>query len=421
MARYKPLEGHPLIEILNSLLKFEGRKELGQEHFGIQPPHVYAIDRIFSVARSTQLSLSKLGGEPINISALNDLENAFSNVQNELNAFISNGNAAHIDNARTHIDHTATPSLRNLLPIGFEVHPRTEAALESYRKKARDANSELKNRTSELNDKLEKLLETIGAESEKLVSFSAEIQERKAENDTAISDLKKSDIARVEKQTNDAQATLAEVERQLADFVKKKEKSLQSALQGFRNSGKSLVGDLEAKKDEASGIVQSVGDLLTTGTYADRASKETGKADFFRTVTVGLFAFGLLIIVSNYMIYAFGIAFSKEVVLAESWQSLVARVATGLAVTLPAFYTARESARHRTNADIAKQRELELTTLGPFIELLPNDQKSAIRDRLTDRYFGGEIEPHNVKAPIDVDALIKAITDAAKVSKDGTN
>lgn len=86
-----------------------------------------------------------------------------------------------------------------------------------------------------------------------------------------------------------------------------------------------------------------------------------------------------------------------------------------MAVALPALYTARESARHRTNADRARQRELELTTLGPFIELLPNDKKAEIRDRLTDRYFGGEVEPHEVHSPIDPERITKLVEAIAKL------
>src|SRR3546814_19055962 len=67
-----------------------------------------------------------------------------------------------------------------------------------------------------------------------------------------------------------------------------------------------------------------------------------------------------------------------------------------LAVASPAFYTARESARHRTNADRARQTELELASLGPFIELLKDDDKDAIRKSLISTYFGRHVDAHEV-------------------------
>jgi hypothetical protein len=75
---------------------------------------------------------------------------------------------------------------------------------------------------------------------------------------------------------------------------------------------------------------------------------------------------------------------------------LLVRLLTAVAITSPAWYFAKESARHRTNANQAKQRETELTSLGPFIELLPEDRKNEIRVALTSRYFGGDREAHQV-------------------------
>ena len=73
-----------------------------------------------------------------------------------------------------------------------------------------------------------------------------------------------------------------------------------------------------------------------------------------------------------------------------------------LAITAPAWYTARESARHRTNADRARQTELELASLGPFIELMPDDKKNQIREELTKRYFGNQIAEHTVEQPVNM-------------------
>ena len=86
-------------------------------------------------------------------------------------------------------------------------------------------------------------------------------------------------------------------------------------------------------------------------------------------------------------------------------------------MAIPAFYTARESARHRTNSDRAKQRELELATLGPYIELLPSEVKSVVRERLTERYFGGSVEEHKIDSPIDLEGIIKLIETVVKSTK----
>jgi hypothetical protein len=413
MERDKQREA-TLKNALSTLLSFEGRKELRQEHFSLSDISLGHLERIFSFAHQTKLVIDKGIRPPINAQAADSLNNALTNAQNEINAFISNGNAAHIDNARNHIDGSADHQLRLLIPIGFETHPRTEAALESYRNKAREANLALTKEIKDFRAELGSLQDHINGEGSKVAALEEQIATLRSDNESLLNELRKADIERVESHNRLSQEALAEAERRLTDFMTKKEKSVNFRSQEMIAAGDALVDQLTKKKEEASSIVQSVGDILTTGTYADRATTETQKADTYRRITVGLFAFGLFIIVSNYLFYAIGWALGAEVELAEAWQSLGARIATGLAVTLPAFYTARESARHRTNADIAKQRELELTTLGPFIELLPEETKSSIRDRLTDRYFGGDIDPHEIKPPIDLDLLAKSLVELSK-------
>lgn len=87
----------------------------------------------------------------------------------------------------------------------------------------------------------------------------------------------------------------------------------------------------------------------------------------------------------------------------ENFWTFAVRFVTAIAITLPAFYTARESARHRTNADRARTRDIELATLDPFIELLGN--KDEIKAKLVERYFGNDVEAHEIKQPIDTKVL----------------
>ena len=128
-----------------------------------------------------------------------------------------------------------------------------------------------------------------------------------------------------------------------------------------------------------------------------------------------MFSIGILIVLSNFAIHFkrwwTGTGYD------ESPWTLATRLLTALVVALPALYTARESARHRTNADQATQRELELSTLGPFIELMPDEAKTAIRDRLTDRYFGNSVEAHKVESLLDSDTIAKIAEAVARAVK----
>jgi len=81
--------------------------------------------------------------------------------------------------------------------------------------------------------------------------------------------------------------------------------------------------------------------------------------------------------------------------------AIAVRLLYALAIAAPAFYTARESARHRTNADRARQTELELASLGPFIELMKEQDKEEIRKSLIPTYFGRPVDAHEIKTVLD--------------------
>lgn len=81
--------------------------------------------------------------------------------------------------------------------------------------------------------------------------------------------------------------------------------------------------------------------------------------------------------------------FYHEPVSSTNTFAIAVRLLYALAIAAPAFYTARESARHRTNADRARQTELELASLGPFIELMEDKVKEEIRKSLIPTFSAG--------------------------------
>lgn len=156
-----------------------------------------------------------------------------------------------------------------------------------------------------------------------------------------------------------------------------------------------LLETLNRHRDEAARIVQVVGDIGVTGNYQRIATQEARQANNWRLITMALFAGGLAI--AGFTFYKF----YHEPVTPTNTLAIVVRLLYALAIAAPAFYTARESARHRTNADRAKQTELELASLGPFIELMKSEDKDIIRKSLIKSYFGRQIDPHEIKTILD--------------------
>ena len=138
-----------------------------------------------------------------------------------------------------------------------------------------------------------------------------------------------------------------------------------------------------------------VGNIGVTGNYQQIANAESAQANFWRWVTVAIFGVGITVAGATFVKF-WGQPFNAE----NAW-SVAIRLLYAIAITAPAWYTARESARHRTNADRARQTELELASIGPFIELMPDEKKFEIREQLTKSYFGRSVEAHTVSRPFD--------------------
>ena len=169
-----------------------------------------------------------------------------------------------------------------------------------------------------------------------------------------------------------------------------------------------LVEQIETKRQEAARIVQVVGNIGVTGNYQQIANAEAQEANFWRWATVLFFGAGILLA---------GMTFYKfwhEPLSTESLVSVAIRLLYAIAITAPAWYTARESARHRSNSDRARNTELELASIGPFIELMPEEKKIEIREALTKSYFGRQVEPHMVNSPVDVGGIKDLVIETIK-------
>jgi hypothetical protein len=58
-----------------------------------------------------------------------------------------------------------------------------------------------------------------------------------------------------------------------------------------------------------------------------------------------------------------------------------------------------------------------LASLGPFIELLPEEKKIAIREEMTKHYFGREVDAHTAKAPLDAETVKEIAIEFVKAFK----
>jgi hypothetical protein len=223
-------------------------------------------------------------------------------------------------------------------------------------------------------------------------------------------------------QKADAASVVATVNKEYAEFETKQTTSFRAMIQSFEDRAETVIDDtnlkaialldaLKKNQADAERIVQVVGNVGITGNFQKIANSEGLQANIWRIATLGFFAVGVELAILTFL------KFYDEPFHPETIWSVVIRLLFAIAITAPAWYTAKESARHRTNSDRARQTELELASLGPFIELMPEDKKVSIREDLTKRYFGNRVEEHLAEPPVKMQDFKDIAIEAIKALK----
>jgi hypothetical protein len=326
-------------------------------------------------------------------------------IYNELTSFISNKNAGHINNAVALVD-------QNIYPLMWVFAARDDDTKQAANGSASAVALDTLN--SETSTSFAILTAQREDQKTQIAKLSQAVAEQfvKLEGMVTIIATQKADAASVVATVNQAY-TKEETER-LTSFnttVKGMEEKFKLFQDKTEDAASGVLIALEKSKVDAAALVEVAGVTVVTGNYQTNATKEGNTANLWRYITVGIFGVGAALACFTFY------KFYTEPFSQDSAVSVLIRLLYAIVITTPAIYTAKESARHRTNSDQARQTELELASIGPFIELMPEDKKVAIREELTKKYFGNQIAAHEVEAPFgprDVKDLAIEVVKAAR-------
>lgn len=395
------LATHPLREVVGQVSTLLAGPELTDPELRSSEPHAAAVDAIAALVSVVQRQLNDSAPQLVSGYGLSQLHAAFQNIFNELSAYASNKNQGHVLTARKQLEQGVFPHLWSFYP----------PALPADARGLRDAFDQI-SRTS--TESVQWLIRQRDVLSQNIRS----LEDRLTTADTALAELRE----RVVAQKAEATAALAQLQQQSAERETARLKEFEGETQALRAAFLQMqsaseqdqqagLKSLALTQQKASQILQIVGNIGVTGNYQKVAEQESKQADEWRGMTVVFFFLGIALAVIT-LVQFWGQTFTPE----TAWSVLI-RLAYALAITAPAYYTARESARHRTNADRARQTELELASLGPFIELMPEEKKNAIREELTKRYFGSSVPEHTVERPVDLNSAKDLLAEVAKLIK----
>jgi hypothetical protein len=398
LSSYK---SHPIHATLSQILELQKSPAFADTSVADSDQYGYSRDKVFGMANALDALLRGTAPELTSLHALNQMQANLQAVLNELNAFVGNKNPGHIDNAAQQFEQNVLPFFWGLTPGIQTQSPNSIAGLlRAQANTSRETVRQLVVQRDELAAKLQELKTLADAQTAKLDAITEGAAKERAEAAATVAKLEQ---AFAQKETERAAAfdnALTELRSGFKEFTDKSK--IQSA---------ELIEEIESKKDQAARIVQVVGNIGVTGNYQQIANTETEQANIWRRITVAIFLAGIT--VAAFTFYKF---WDQPFTTENAW-SVVIRLLYAVAITAPAWYTARESARHRTTADRARQTELELASIGPFIEFMPEEKKISIREQLTRSYFGREIEPHIANHPLEGDFIKELISEIAKAIK----
>ena len=331
------------------------------------------------------------------ISELNAVSAEFENALAQINAFIGNDNIGHINNAINNIT-SALTFVRNLpIPIN-KADLDFSKSISSFQETIRNKYSEVEELQKDLEKKLVLTNETLTEKDteikilhDAITAKSLEIQALSSNLQTQID----TSISNYTKQVNDDRTLFRE------EITADREK--------IKTDTTEIIHDLERKLSDATKLVNVIGNVGVTGNYQNIANHHKDTANSWRYIAVGF-----MCLLSGLLIYSIWRISDP----AYDWHKAVIRIISAAILIYPATYAARESSKHRQLENYNRKAELELAAINPFIEILDETKKQAIKEKLVDKYFGNNIEferdsfkAENVSVDL-LEKIVKLITSA---------
>jgi hypothetical protein len=392
---------HPIRSLLDRLAELATSTELTDPDLLVNEANASALEATFAATSTVQALLNRTPALLVSGHGLTQLQNALQAIFNELSSYQSNKNLGHIQNAKAQVEQAVMPQLWAFGP-GQQIGEAGQLVeiVNQATQAAREALQQLVAQRDFLLERQAALTQQVQDSQIRLESLSESVAKQKAEAASVVAVVQQMYAEKEAERVSIFEAMLKELRDDFSKLQADSEKTQIERLDSLRMS-----------QEQAAQIVQVVGNTGITGNYQKIANAEGLQANAWRFVTIAFFGAGIVIAAATFWKF-WHEPFSPE----NAWSVLI-RLMYAIAITAPAWYTAKESARHRSNADRARQTELELASLGPFIELMPEEKKHQIREELTKRYFGNQVSEHTAEPPINFKEVRELLVELVKVVK----
>lgn len=215
--------------------------------------------------------------------------------------------------------------------------------------------------------RIQEVLDRTDREQQRLDQFAESHERQRAEASENFSNL-----------TNEFREKFLDVERNNEKKFEESEKIFREKGEGVISEYKSIFQNYE---DEVKNIVGTVNTNMFSHKY-----KEVANDARKRSITWNVITMILLAAVVVFAVYAFVITTNSE----TTWIKLIAKIFATSTIVTGAAYAARQASKQEEREKYARQIEMELVSIDPFIESLKVEQKEKIKEELAFKIFGNE-------------------------------
>jgi hypothetical protein len=340
------------------------------------------INKINQLVVYCELALRNVIPELVSAATLNGANSHMTNVRNELNSYISNKNIAHLNNAVSHVDSTMAQLISLPIPRSHIEEETYSESLSKFKLLITKSFQELKEAKDQLDRAISDVSEKSESQSESISTLAENIQQHKNNIETQLTQFNERFESFETAANTMLDTSIEESGGKISYALTSYKAAFDEHLEAQKNSGSNVIESLEQNKQQASDLVQIIGNIGITGNYQKIANQEKAAADKWRNIALVLMICMVLVIAVT-----IGISAADGF----NWKLALFRIGAALALAIPATYAAKESSKHRVLENINRKAELELASLDPFLEKLPENIRFKIKEELTGKFFGSSV------------------------------
>lgn len=293
---------------------------------------------------------------------------ALASAESELNTFLGNSNIGHLQNLNNHLDGMIGAVSQTPFTLSAAQKGALTRAATTY---SETAEILVKKLSSQVDNSLKDI-------DSNLAAFKNDVENSKTELQTLQNEIKQGStniethLSQFSSQFQAAEKSRGErFEAVVSKYSEKSDSEFKSLAM---KAGKTL-GVLSKFQDDAQDVLGVVVNTAQAGAYASYANEEKKSANSYRRGAIALMVISVAVLVAPeiYKITAEQSAYLLD------WHRVLGRLPFSLVLFVPAFYLAKESSQHRSNEVLNRRRQLILTTIHPYLELIDSAKAEEIR------------------------------------------